>query len=86
MTLTTLPSRGTMYMTAGKQCLWAAPITITTIEKITFHNNRFENLNSRVPSMRFGEGHVYNNYYKGILTTAINSRMGAKMRIEHNVF
>ncbi|MCM3147903.1 MULTISPECIES: pectate lyase family protein [Bacillus] len=54
--------------------------------KITFHNNRFENLNSRVPSMRFGEGHVYNNYYKGILTTAINSRMGAKMRIEHNVF
>lgn len=36
--------------------------------------------------MRFGEGHVYNNYYKDILTTAINSRMGAKMRIEHNVF
>ena len=30
---------------------------------ITFHHNWFNNLNSRVPAFRFGEGHIYNNYY-----------------------
>ncbi|WP_078392718.1 pectate lyase family protein [Shouchella patagoniensis] len=54
--------------------------------KITFHNNYFENLNSRVPSIRFGEAHIYSNYYNGINETGINSRMGAKVRIEENLF
>ncbi|PZD96991.1 pectate lyase [Paenibacillus sambharensis] len=54
--------------------------------KITMHHNRLENANSRLPSYRHGQGHIYNNYYANILGTGINSRMGAKLRIEHNVF
>ncbi|GAA0137663.1 hypothetical protein YSY43_45040 [Paenibacillus sp. YSY-4.3] len=54
--------------------------------KITYHHNRFENINSRGPLFRFGQGHLFNNYYNNIIDTGINSRMGAKLRIEHNVF
>ena len=32
------------------------------------------------------KGHLFNNYYYKIIDTGINSRMGAKLRIEHNVF
>jgi len=54
--------------------------------KVTYHHNRFENINSRGPLFRFGQGHIFNNYYYNIIDTGINSRMGAKLRIEHNVF
>ncbi|MDC8829691.1 pectinesterase family protein [Alteromonas gilva] len=53
---------------------------------ITFHHNRFENIESRLPLFRFGYGHLYNNYYNNISSTAINSRMGAELQIENNVF
>lgn len=53
---------------------------------VTFHHNRFENLSARVPLYRHGKGHVYNNYYNNITSSAINSRAGAEMLIEHNVF
>lgn len=32
--------------------------------RITYANNYWLNLGSRGPSLRFGTGHVYNNYYK----------------------
>ncbi len=54
--------------------------------KITFHHNRFENLVSRVPLFRYGTGHLYNNYYKNIDSTAINSRMEATLLVENNIF
>ena len=54
--------------------------------RITYNHNYFRNCNSRLPSYRFGVGHVFNNYYYGIMTTGINSRMGAKLRIDNNVF
>ncbi len=54
--------------------------------KLTYHHNHWENMYSRGPLFRFGEGHLYNNYYNNIIDTGINSRMGAKLRIEHNVF
>ena len=53
---------------------------------ITFHHNRFENLESRVPLFRFGYGHIFNNYYKNISSSAINARMGAELHIENNFF
>lgn len=53
---------------------------------ISFHHNRWENVVSRLPLFRFGEGHVWNNYYKGVTGSGINSRMGAKMRVDNNVF
>ncbi len=54
--------------------------------KITMHHNRIENCYSRLPLFRFGTGHIFNNYFSGILDTGINSRMGAKLRIENNYF
>ena len=53
---------------------------------ITFHHNRFENIESRLPLFRYGHGHLYNNYYNNINSTAINSRIGAELQIENNVF
>lgn len=53
---------------------------------ITFHHNYWHNVNSRLPLFRFGEGHVFNNYYHDVTGSGINSRMGAEMRIDGNVF
>ncbi|MES5824097.1 polysaccharide lyase family 1 protein [Streptomyces sp. RG80] len=53
--------------------------------RVTYHHNRFSNVYSRVPSLRFGTGHFYNNYVDGA-ETACHSRMGAQMLVENNVF
>jgi pectate lyase len=54
--------------------------------KITYHHNYFYNLWERIPSYRGGTGHVYNNYYSAIQHSCVNSRMGAKLRVEGNIF
>ncbi|KAG8985180.1 hypothetical protein FRB94_011070 [Tulasnella sp. JGI-2019a] len=54
--------------------------------RVTYAHNYFHTLNSRLPSLRFGTGHVYNNYYNNILDSCIDSRDGAQMLIENNVF
>lgn len=54
--------------------------------KITYHHNYFGNCYSRLPLWRFGTGHLFNNYWNGIIDTGINSRMGAQLRIENNHF
>lgn len=53
--------------------------------KVTYHHNLFSNVYSRIPSLRFGTGHFYNNYVAGA-DTACHSRMGAQMLVENNVF
>lgn len=55
-------------------------------DKITYHHNLFQNLNSRVPLIRFADVHMVNNYFKDIQDTAINSRMGARVFVENNYF
>ncbi|MBA6225373.1 pectate lyase [Colwellia sp. MB02u-18] len=60
--------------------------TTNTERQITFHHNRFENIESRLPLFRKGVGHLYNNYYNNIGSTAINSRIGAELLIENNYF
>jgi len=54
--------------------------------RVTFHHNYYFNVNARTPSYRFGTGHVYNSYFQGIATSGVNSRMGAVLRVEGNVF
>ncbi|MFD8005551.1 pectate lyase family protein [Streptomyces mirabilis] len=53
--------------------------------RVTYHHNWFDNVNSRIPSLRFGTGHFYDNYVVGA-DTAVHSRMGAQMLVENNVF
>ncbi|MFC4470667.1 polysaccharide lyase family 1 protein [Streptomyces xiangluensis] len=53
--------------------------------KVTYHHNQFSHVYSRIPSLRFGTGHFYNNYVAGA-DTACHSRMGAQMLVENNVF
>ncbi|SDM31464.1 pectate lyase [Catalinimonas alkaloidigena] len=56
----------------------------TTI-RVTFHHNYFYNISSRLPLLRFGRAHIYNNYYRNN-DGAINPRLGACVRIENNYF
>ena len=53
---------------------------------VTFHHNFYNNIASRVPSYRFGHGHVYDTYFLGVFISGVNSRMGSVLRVEGNVF
>ncbi|PSN67809.1 pectate lyase [Corynespora cassiicola Philippines] len=52
---------------------------------VTYANNYWKNINSRGPSFRFGTGHIYNNYYENA-ADGINSRLGAQILAQNNVF
>ena len=54
--------------------------------KVTYHHNKYENVNSRLPLFRSGKGHIFNNYYTDVVSTTINSRIGACIRIENTYF
>lgn len=53
---------------------------------ITYHNNLFENLDSRAPLLRGGIAHIYNNHYLRLNESGINSRAGARAKVENNYF
>ena len=69
-----------------KTSLWGSSDEDNFDRRITWHHNYWHHVNSRLPLFRFGKGHIYNNYYNGVDTSAINSRMGAIIRVERNVF
>ncbi|KNG51587.1 polysaccharide lyase family 1 protein [Stemphylium lycopersici] len=52
---------------------------------VTYHHNSFIGVNSRLPSIRFGTGHMYSSCYEGGIS-GINSRMGAQVLVEANSF
>ena len=74
------------FHTSWKTSLWGSSDSDNYQRRVTFHHNYFENVNSRLPLFRFGQGHIYNNYYRNMLETGINPRMGAIIRIENNLF
>ncbi|WP_374209869.1 polysaccharide lyase family 1 protein, partial [Glycomyces sp. TRM65418] len=53
---------------------------------VTFHHNLYQNLNSRVPLLRGGIAHSYNNHFTGIVESGINSRAGARIQVDNNYF
>jgi pectate lyase len=58
-----------------------------TVIRATYHHNRFFNCSSRMPSIRFGKAHIFNNYYHDNLSgSGVNTRMGAVVRVENNYF
>jgi pectate lyase len=54
--------------------------------RITYHHNFFNQVDGRNPSIRFGTGHVYNNYYLDVGDYGIASRQNAQVRVERNFF
>ena len=60
--------------------------------KITLHHNRFERINSRIPSYRGGTAHIYNNYFEGWVEngtsqgSAIHTRENCNLLVENNYF
>lgn len=55
---------------------------------ITFHHNWWGDLcRERMPSVRFGRAHIYNNYYNAPGNTyCVRSRIEAECRVENNFF
>lgn len=54
--------------------------------RVSLQGNWFQNVNSRVPSLRFGTAHIWNNIFENVGASTINSRMGAQCFVENNVF
>lgn len=53
---------------------------------ITYHHNLYENIDSRTPLLRGGIAHIYNNYYVSLRESGINSRAGARAKVDNNYF
>ncbi|WP_437320994.1 pectate lyase family protein [Sorangium sp. So ce385] len=54
--------------------------------KVTLHHNWFDGTQTRHPSVRFGQVHVFNNYYLDNLSYGVASRMEADVVVEGNYF
>ncbi|HKS49134.1 MAG TPA: hypothetical protein VJT49_29295 [Amycolatopsis sp.] len=61
---------------------------MTTRTSLSHHagHNRFENVSSRPPSLRFGTGHSANDYFRDVGGSAIHFRMGTQFLVQNNVF
>ncbi|NNN33320.1 polysaccharide lyase family 1 protein [Streptomyces sp. S3(2020)] len=57
-----------------------------TSSYVTFHHNLYENIDSRAPLLRGGTAHLYNNHYVSLNESGINSRAGAKAKVDNNYF
>lgn len=53
---------------------------------VTYANNRWSDVGSRLPSVRFGTAHVFNSLFTNVETSAVNARMGAQVLVESSVF
>lgn len=61
---------------------------------VTYHHNYFENVGQRMPRVRFGKVHTYNNYFVGDATGADDPKLSAyqnhlqalKTKHEHSIF
>ncbi|WP_438030037.1 pectate lyase family protein [Sorangium sp. So ce233] len=54
--------------------------------KVTLHHNWFDGTQTRHPSVRFGQVHVFNNHYLNNLSYGVASRMEADVVVEGNYF
>ncbi|KLU86099.1 hypothetical protein MAPG_05118 [Magnaporthiopsis poae ATCC 64411] len=54
--------------------------------RVTYANNHWSNVGSRLPSVRFGTAHVFNSLFSSVETSAVNTRMGAQVLVESSVF
>lgn len=69
-----------------KTSLWGSSDSDEANRTVTFHHNYWADVNSRLPLYRYGELHVFNNYYVDVTGSGINVRQYAEARIDGNVF
>eukprot|EP00005_Dracoamoeba_jomungandri_P000905 CAMPEP_0174253862 /NCGR_PEP_ID=MMETSP0439-20130205/3232_1 /TAXON_ID=0 /ORGANISM="Stereomyxa ramosa, Strain Chinc5" /LENGTH=340 /DNA_ID=CAMNT_0015335137 /DNA_START=11 /DNA_END=1033 /DNA_ORIENTATION=+ len=54
--------------------------------KVTYHHNWFAGTNQRHPRCRFGDVHVFNNYYDNVRSYGVASTTSARVYVENNYF
>ena len=76
------------YVKTQKSCLVGHSNSQSGDTQITatFHHNWFEGSSSRHPRVRFGQVHVYNNFFDGNTTYGVGSAYGARVLVEYNYF
>jgi pectate lyase len=55
--------------------------------RVTLHHNHFKDINSRMPLIRYGKAHVFNNYYDGAsfqIDSTANARCGSSVYVQGN--
>jgi len=55
--------------------------------RVTLHHNYFKDVNSRLPLIRYGKAHVFNNYFHGAtlqIDSTVNARCGAEVLVQGN--
>lgn len=53
---------------------------------ITYHHNYYQNLHSRLPLLRGGTAHSFDNYFNGVVESGMNPRIGGKIKAQNNYF
>lgn len=76
----------THYKKSGRGGLMGSSDSDNTNTFVTFHHNYYQDVDSRMPLLRHGTAHAFNNYYNGITKSGMNPRMGGKIKAEHNHF
>lgn len=76
----------THYHHSGRGGLMGSSDSDDTNTFVTFHHNYYQDVDSRMPLLRHGTAHAFNNYYNGITKSGMNPRMGGKIKAEHNHF
>ncbi|QCB92209.1 pectate lyase family protein [Cellulomonas shaoxiangyii] len=71
---------------SGRGGLIGSSESDTGNSNITFHHNLYSNIDSRTPLLRGGLAHIYNNHYLNLHESGINSRAGARAKVENNYF
>lgn len=71
---------------SGRGGLIGSSETDLTNGFVTYHHNLYENIDSRAPLLRGGTAHIYNNSYVSLNESGINSRAGAKAKVDNNYF
>lgn len=70
-----------------KACLFGKGNSDDYDRKITMHHNKFENIGSRMPLMRFGKLHMFNNYTTRCLEgNGLNVRINSNAYLEKNYY
>lgn len=85
---------GTQYVTvsynyihhSGRGGLMGSSDSDTENTFVTFHHNHYEDIDSRLPLLRHGTAHAFNNYYNGISKSGMNPRIGGQIKAENNHF